>query len=47
MRGLGSSEVWSPEKLIEGYSAMARDSAREDEAGDWIEELIGDGCAEA
>jgi len=32
-------------ELIEGYLAMARDAAREREAEEWAEELIGDSFA--
>ncbi|MFZ3266526.1 MAG: hypothetical protein WA172_21160 [Terriglobales bacterium] len=46
MRYLSPSENWSQEELIEGYSAMARDAAREREAEEWAEALIGDASAE-
>jgi hypothetical protein len=32
--------------LIEGYSEMAKDTAREREATEWSEGLIGDAAAE-
>jgi len=32
--------------LIEGYSAMAKDAARERDAEEWSEELIGDSSTE-
>ena len=35
----------NPGGLIEGYSAMATDAAREREAEEWSEDLIGDGFA--
>jgi hypothetical protein len=35
----------NPDGLIEGYSAMARDVAREREAEEWSEGLIGDASA--
>jgi hypothetical protein len=35
-----------PGGLIEGYSAMARDAAREREAEEWSEGLIGDASTE-
>jgi hypothetical protein len=40
-------KIWTPEELIEGYSAMAKDAAREREAEEWCEGLIGDASAEA
>ncbi|MFY9676079.1 MAG: hypothetical protein WCB53_10480 [Terriglobales bacterium] len=33
--------------LLEGYLAMARDTAREREAEEWTEGLIGDASADA
>ena len=33
--------------LIEGYSAMAKDAAREREAEEWCEGLIGDASTES
>jgi len=38
----GRGKIWTPEKLMEGYSAMARDAAREREAEEWSDALIGD-----
>jgi len=35
-----------PGGLIEGYTAMAKDAAREREAEEWAEGLIGDASAE-
>jgi len=35
-----------PGGLIEGYTAMAMDAAREREAEEWSEGLIGDASAE-
>jgi hypothetical protein len=34
-------------ELIEGYLAMARDAAREREAKEWSEGLVGDASAQA
>ncbi len=46
MTYLDADEVWTQEELREGYSAMAKDAAREREAEEWSEELIGDPSAE-
>ncbi len=35
-----------PDKLDEGYRAMAADAAREQEASAWCEGLLGDGADE-
>jgi len=40
-------KVWDPKELIDGYSAMAKDAAREREAEEWSEGLIGDASVEA
>jgi hypothetical protein len=37
---------WILEELVEGYSAMAKDIARESEAQEWSEGLIGDAFAD-
>ena len=34
--------AWDPKELMEGYSAMARDVARERQAQEWSEALIAD-----
>ena len=47
MTYLDPDEVWTREELGEGYSAMANDAAREREAEEWSEGLIGDASAEA
>lgn len=39
------ARVWCPKELIDGYSAMAKDAAREREAEEWSEGLIGDSSA--
>jgi hypothetical protein len=41
------AKIWTPEEVIEGYSAMAKDAAREREAEEWCEGLIGDASAES
>jgi hypothetical protein len=41
------ARVWNQKQLIDGYSAMAKDAAREREAEEWSEALIGDASAEA
>jgi hypothetical protein len=47
MTYLDPDEVRTWEELGEGYSAMARDAAREREAEEWSEGLITDASAEA
>lgn len=47
MTYLDPDKVWTREELGEGYSAMAKDAAREREAEEWSEGLIGDASAEA
>ena len=42
---LDDSTKSNPGGLIDGYSAMARDAAREREAEEWSEGLIGDSSA--
>ncbi len=41
------ARIWTPEELIEGYSAMANDAQREREAQEWSEGLIDDASAGA
>ncbi len=40
-----SARIWDSKDLLEGYSAMAKDAAREREAVEWSEGLIGDSSA--
>jgi hypothetical protein len=47
MTYLDPAKVWTPEQLTEGYSAMAKDAAREREAEEWSEGLIGDVSTES
>ena len=47
MTYLDPAKAWTPEGLIEGYSAMAKDAEREREAEEWCEGLIGDASADA
>ncbi len=47
MTYLDPDKAWTPEELVEGYSAMAKDAEREREAEEWCEELIGDASADA
>jgi len=46
MTYLDPSEVRSWHGLIEDYSAMAKNAARDLEAEEWAEALIGDASAE-
>jgi len=45
MTYLDPDKAWTPEELIVGYSAMAKDAERE--AEEWCEGLIGDASADA
>ena len=47
MTYLDPPEVWPWEGLIDGYSAMGKDAAREREAEEWAEGLIADAFADA
>jgi hypothetical protein len=47
MTYLDPDKAWTPEGLIEGYCAMAKDAAREREAEEWSEGLIEDASADA
>jgi len=42
MARTSSDPIWNPEELIDAYSAMAKDDAREREAEEWSEALIAD-----
>ena len=41
------AEIWTSERLLAGYSAMANDERREREADEWCEALIADVSARA
>ena len=47
MTSLDPDKAWTPEELVEGYSAMAKAAAQEREAEEWCEALIGDASADA
>jgi hypothetical protein len=46
MTYLDPVKVWTPDELIDGYSAMAKDAARERDAEEWSEGLTRDASAE-